>query len=95
MGIGLIGCIVMAASTKNELRYGFAHACMAGIFVGGPLIAVWLAGNTPWKGTRSVVLGVNGWSNIAGVIAGQVYKHKYAPRCKSGYVFSRYGARES
>jgi hypothetical protein len=80
--IGIIGCIVMATSTDNRLRYGFANVCMAGVFVGGPLIAVWLAGNTPWKGTRSVMLGVNGWSNLAGVIAGQIFKSKYAPRCE-------------
>jgi len=27
-------------------------------------------------------MGVNGWSNIAGVIAGQIFKSKYAPRCE-------------
>ncbi|EQB57253.1 hypothetical protein CGLO_02649 [Colletotrichum gloeosporioides Cg-14] len=80
MCLGIIGCIVMATSTNTQLRYGFAHVCMAGVFVGGPLLAVWLAGNTPWKGTRSVMMGINGWSNIAGVIAGQVFKSKYAPR---------------
>ncbi|KAL0930162.1 allantoate transport protein [Colletotrichum truncatum] len=80
MCLGIAGCIVMATSTNTQLRYGFAHVCMAGVFVGGPLLAVWLAGNTPWKGTRSVVMGVNGWSNIAGVIAGQIFKSKYAPR---------------
>ncbi|KAK8867381.1 hypothetical protein PGQ11_005959 [Apiospora arundinis] len=78
--LGVVGCIVMAASDRNALRYGFAHVCMAGVFVGGPLLAVWLAGNTPWKGSRSIILGVNGWSNIAGVIAGQIFKDKYAPR---------------
>lgn len=83
MGLGLIGIIVMAASTDTQLRYGFTHVCMAGVFVGGPLIAVWLAGNTPWKGARSVILGINGWSNLAGVIAGQIFKDRHAPRCKS------------
>lgn len=83
MSLGIIGLIVMATSTNTQLRYGFAHVCMAGVFVGGPLLAVWLAGNTPWKGTRSVIMGVNGWSNIAGVIAGQLFKSKYRPRCKS------------
>lgn len=81
--MGIIGLIVMATSTDTQLRYGFAHVCMAGVFVGGPLLAVWIAGNTPWKGTRSVIMGVNGWSNIAGVIAGQLFKTKYRPRCKS------------
>lgn len=31
-------------------------------------------------GKRSLVLGVNGFGNFAGVIGGQLYKHKYAPR---------------
>ncbi|KAF7532239.1 hypothetical protein G7054_g8140 [Neopestalotiopsis clavispora] len=86
--IGIIGCIVMAASTDNRLRYGFANVCMAGVFVGGPLIAVWLAGNTPWKGTRSVMLGINGWSNLAGVIAGQIFKSKYAPRYETPLIIT-------
>ncbi|KAL2875602.1 hypothetical protein SGCOL_009219 [Colletotrichum sp. CLE4] len=80
MCLGIIGCVVMATSVNTRLRYGFAHVCMAGVSVGGPLLAVGLAGNTPWKGTRSVMMGVNGWSNIAGVIAGQIFKSKYAPR---------------
>ncbi|KAH8653867.1 major facilitator superfamily domain-containing protein [Xylariales sp. PMI_506] len=86
LALGVIGCIVMATSYDNHLRYGFAHVCMAGVFVGGPLLAVWLAGNTPWKGTRSVILGVNGWANIAGVIAGQIFKSKYAPRYETPLI---------
>lgn len=27
-------------------------------------------------------MGVNGWSNVAGVIAGHIFKSKYSPRCK-------------
>lgn len=49
MTLGLIGCIVMATSTNPRLRYAFTHVCLSGVFAGGPLIAVWLAGNTPWK----------------------------------------------
>ncbi|KAK4149609.1 hypothetical protein C8A00DRAFT_46795 [Chaetomidium leptoderma] len=79
MLLGLIGCGVMAASSDPKLRYGFAHVCLSGVFVGGPLIAVWLAGNTPWKASRSFVLGLNGYSNVAGVIAGQLFKSKHAP----------------
>jgi hypothetical protein len=82
MLLGLIGCVVMATSQDTRLRYAFTHICMAGIFASGPLIAAWLAGNTPWRGTRSVVLGINGWSNLAGVIAGQIFKARFAPTCK-------------
>lgn len=86
MLLGVVGCVVVAASDRNALRYGFAYVCMAGVFVGGPLLAVWLAGNTPWKGSRSVILGVNGWSNVAGVVAGQIFKDKYAPRCEFVHI---------
>ncbi|KAK4160156.1 major facilitator superfamily domain-containing protein [Cladorrhinum sp. PSN259] len=77
--LALVGCAIMATSSDAKLRYGFAHVCLSGAFAGGPLVAVWLAGNTPWKGARSVVLGLNGWSNVAGVIAGQLFKSRYAP----------------
>ncbi|KAL2802247.1 major facilitator superfamily domain-containing protein [Aspergillus granulosus] len=79
MALGLIGCVVMATSESGKLRYGFAHVCLAGVFVGGPLVAVWLASNTPGKAARSIILGINGWSNLAGVIAGQLFKSRYAP----------------
>ncbi|CEL10640.1 hypothetical protein ASPCAL13756 [Aspergillus calidoustus] len=79
MALGLIGCVVMATSGSDKLRYGFAHVCLAGVFVGGPLVAVWLASNTPGKAARSIILGINGWSNLAGVIAGQLYKSHHAP----------------
>ncbi|KAL4862948.1 hypothetical protein BDV12DRAFT_206863 [Aspergillus spectabilis] len=79
MTLGLIGCVVMATSDNQKLRYGFAHVCLAGVFVGGPLVAVWLASNTPGKAARSIILGINGWSNLAGVIAGQLFKKQYAP----------------
>jgi hypothetical protein len=35
--------------------------------------------NDNLQGSRAIVLGLNGWSNIAGVIAGQLFKPKYAP----------------
>lgn len=49
MALGLIGCVVMATSSNPQLRYGFAHVCLSGVFAGGPLVAVWLTGNTPHK----------------------------------------------
>jgi hypothetical protein len=79
MLLGLIGCAVMAASSDPTLRYVFSHVCLSGVFASGPLVAVWLAGNTPWKTSRSFVLGLNGYSNLAGVIAGQLFKKVYAP----------------
>jgi len=45
----------------------------------GPLMAAWLSDNTPEMGTRSIIIGINGYSNLAGVIAGQLFKAQYAP----------------
>jgi hypothetical protein len=39
-----------------------------------------LAGNTPAPGKRSLVLGFNGWGNLAGVIGSQLFRPSYAPR---------------
>jgi hypothetical protein len=41
---------------------------------------VWLSGNTPQPGKRSLVLGVNGFGNLAGVIGAQLYRKRFAPR---------------
>ncbi|KAF1814247.1 MFS general substrate transporter [Eremomyces bilateralis CBS 781.70] len=80
MFLAIIGLIVMVVSTSSKLRYGFTHVCLAGAFTGGPLIVAWIAGNTPEKGVRSILIGINGYSNLAGVIAGQLFKTKHSPR---------------
>lgn len=78
----IIGFIVLISSPNARLRYIFLHVCMLGAGVGGPLVAAWHTDNVPDRGTRSVVIGLNGYSNIAGVIAGQLFKKKYAPSYK-------------
>jgi hypothetical protein len=79
MLLALIGLIVMYTSSEPKLRYVFTHVCLAGAFSAGPLIVGWLANNTPLLGPRSLIIGINGYSNIAGVIAGQLFKPEYAP----------------
>jgi MFS family permease len=79
MIISIVGFVVLISSKNAVLRYGFVHICMAGAGAGGPIVAAWLTDNTPDRGTRSIVIGLNGYSNVAGVIAGQLYKPKYAP----------------
>jgi hypothetical protein len=46
------------------------------------LVAAWLADNSPSVAVRSVVFGLLGITPISQVIAGQVYKAKYAPTFK-------------
>jgi MFS family permease len=79
MLVALIGFIVLTVSSNNALRYGFLHICLAGASNISPLMAAWLTDNTPDSGTRSIIIGINGYSNLAGVIAGQLFKTKYAP----------------
>ncbi|GAA6010010.1 hypothetical protein JCM10207_007517 [Rhodosporidiobolus poonsookiae] len=79
MALAIVGLAVMYGSDNDKLRYGFLHVCLAGAFVGGPCILAWLAGNTPVTATRAFLIGLNGYSNVAGVIAGQLFKKKYAP----------------
>lgn len=79
MFISVIGYIVLIASKNNQLRYGFLHVALIGAGTANPLVAAWLTDNTPDKATRAIVMGFYGWTNIAGVIAGQIFNHKYAP----------------
>jgi hypothetical protein len=67
----------MYTSSGPKLRYIFTHICLARAFSAGPLIVSWLATNTPLLGPRSSIIGINGYSNIAGVMAGQLFKAEY------------------
>lgn len=43
---------------------------------------------TAETGKRALVLGVNGFGNLAGVIGGQLYKHRYAPNYRLPFYFT-------
>jgi predicted MFS family arabinose efflux permease len=74
IALALIGLIIMYASSNPHLRYGFTHVCLAGAFSAGPLIVGWLANNTPLLRPRSLIIGINSYSNIAGAIVGELFK---------------------
>jgi MFS family permease len=79
MFISIIGYIPLIASRDNHVRYGFLFVIMIGAGSINPLSAAWLNDNTPEQATRSIIMGIYGWNNVAGVIAGQVYSSKYSP----------------
>jgi hypothetical protein len=79
MFISMIGYIALIASHSDHVRYGFLFVIMIGAGSINPLSAAWLNDNTPDKATRSIIMGIYGWNNVAGVIAGQVYSAKYRP----------------
>ncbi|KAJ4322264.1 hypothetical protein N0V94_002494 [Neodidymelliopsis sp. IMI 364377] len=79
ISIALVGLIVTVTSHLNIVKYVGLCILLSGSYVSGPLTTAWLSGNTPEPGKRSLVLGVNGFGNLAGVIGGQLYRSKYAP----------------
>ena len=55
---------------------------LSGSFIASPLTVAWFAGNIPEPGKRAIVLGINGWGNLAGVLSSLLF----APRWKkTGY----------
>lgn len=46
---------------------------LSGSFIPSPLTVAWLAGNIPEPGKRAIILGINGWGNLAGVLAALMF----------------------
>ncbi|OAL57474.1 MFS general substrate transporter [Pyrenochaeta sp. DS3sAY3a] len=78
--IALIGLIITVTATTSSTKYAGLCILLFGSYISAPLTVAWLSGNTPEPGKRSLVLGVNGFGNLAGVIGSQLYKQKYAPK---------------
>ncbi|EJT98502.1 MFS transporter [Dacryopinax primogenitus] len=60
-------------------RYGGLIILLMGTFVSTPITTAWIAGNTPEPGKRTVVLAINGWGNIGGIIGSEIYIPQYGP----------------
>ncbi|KAK8225481.1 major facilitator superfamily domain-containing protein [Phyllosticta capitalensis] len=55
------------------LRYLALNVLLAGTFIASPLTVTWLTNNFPSPGKRALALGINGWGNVAGVIASALF----------------------
>ncbi|KAK7531542.1 major facilitator superfamily domain-containing protein [Phyllosticta citribraziliensis] len=55
------------------LRYLSLNVLLAGTFIASPLTVTWLTNNFPSPGKRALALGINGWGNVAGVIASALF----------------------
>lgn len=80
--IGLIFVVVLPMSWAVP-RYLALCVLLSGTYVASPLTVAWISGNTPSPGKRAVLLGINGWGNLAGVLSAMLFKPKYA---ESGYL---------
>ncbi len=77
--VALVGLVVVVTVKSNAGRYAGLCVFLLGSYAPPLLTVAWLSGNTPGAGKRSLVLGVNGWGNLAGVIGPQLYRAEYAP----------------
>ncbi|PNS14662.1 hypothetical protein CAC42_1684 [Sphaceloma murrayae] len=80
--IGLTATVMLPQSAYT-LRYVALVVLLAGSFVPSPLTVAWLTNNMLEPGKRAIVLGINGWGNIAGVLSALLFTPKYR---ESGYV---------
>jgi len=78
LSLGLAG-VVLIPGSWTIIRYLCLCILLSGTFVASPLTIAWFAGNLPETGKRSVVLGINGWGNLAGVFSSLLFKPKYGP----------------
>jgi predicted MFS family arabinose efflux permease len=79
MLIVLAGLMAVVTASTNAAKYAALCVLLFGSYVPPPLTVAWLSGNTPAPGKRALVLGVNGWGNLAGVIGSQLYRPEHAP----------------
>ncbi|PWN53886.1 MFS general substrate transporter [Violaceomyces palustris] len=75
-----VGLIMVIEIANAKGRYAGLCVLQIGSYTAPPLVAAWLANNTPEPGKRAIVLGLNGWGNLAGVIGSQLFKPRYGPR---------------
>ena len=87
LGLLLIGLLVtvMTPMRMYILRYIALCILLSGSFIASPLTVAWLANNTPEPGKRAILLGLNGWGNLAGVFSAMLFTPEEG---NEGYVRS-------
>lgn len=74
---------VMTPVDSYVLRYASLCVLLSGSFIASPLTVAWLTNNTPEPGKRAILLGINGWGNLAGVFSALLFTPDDK---KDGYV---------
>ncbi|KAI9891121.1 MAG: hypothetical protein M1814_003320 [Vezdaea aestivalis] len=71
--------IIVLPDTAFSGKYLALCLMISGSFVSSPLTIAWLSGNMEEPGKRSVVLGINGWGNAAGIVSAPLFDSRYGP----------------
>jgi MFS family permease len=82
MVVGLVLVVLLPISWTIP-KYLALNILLSGTYVASPLTVAWISGNTASPGKRALLLGINGWGNLAGVLAAMMFKPKYA---EAGYI---------
>lgn len=77
--ISILGLILTVSLRSTVGKYVALCVLVFGTYIPAPLTVAWLSGNTPEPGKRALILGVNGFGNLGGVVAAQLYRPKFAP----------------
>ena len=85
LGLLLIGltATVLIPMSSYVLRYISLCILLSGSFIASPLTVAWLTNNTPEPGKRAIVLGINGYGNLAGVFLSVLFTPDDK---KNGYI---------
>ena len=82
IAVGLILTLTLSSAssispTKAKALYLALCVILSGSFIPSPLTVAWLAGNIPDPGKRAIILGINGWGNLAGVFAALLFSPRW------------------
>ena len=84
MVVGLVLVVALPTTVAWAIpRYIALNVLLSGTFIASPLTVAWISDNTPSPGKRALLLGINGWGNLAGVISAFLFDPKYE---ESGYI---------
>lgn len=90
LSVLLVGltAVVMLPHHHFSLRYIALCVLLGGSFVASPLTVAWFAGNIEEPGKRAVVLGINGWGNLAGIISSFIFSPRFAPNYETPFFIT-------
>ncbi|KAK1775122.1 MFS general substrate transporter [Copromyces sp. CBS 386.78] len=74
LAISAVGLAGIVLTTSPSGKYMALCILLFGSYVPPPLTAAWLSNNTRSPNKRALVLGINGWGNLAGVVGSWVFR---------------------
>lgn len=87
LGLGImvtgLSLVVVLPTNWAVPRYLSLNVLISGAYIASPLAVAWISDNTPSPGKRALMLGINGWGNLAGIISAMLFRPQYA---EAGYI---------